>query len=147
MSEDLFGTIMVPIADPEDARQTARSIQAYLGTDSEVIVTHVVPKGEGVPDKASVEQREEFAEESYEAFIDELGAGAEQLTPLTLYGRDIAETIVDGARDAGATAIVFTPRGASRWMKLLTGSVTEDLVSNTDIPVLVLPQDESIVTD
>lgn len=147
MTEDLFGTVMVPIADPEDARRTAHAVRSHLGTDSEIVVTHVVPKGEGVADKASVEQREEFAEEGYRAFLEVVEGNANSVTPWTLYGRDVAETILEGAAEIGATAIVFTPRGASRWMKLLTGSVTEELVSNTDVPVLVLPPEENASID
>lgn len=139
MSENLFGTVLVPVADPDDARRTARALRAYLGTDSNVIVAHVVPKGDGVPDKASIEQRERYAERAYEAFLDELRADEMRMTPVTLYGRNVPETIVDGARDAGATAIVFTPRGVSDWTKLIGKSLTDELIAETDRPVLVLP--------
>jgi nucleotide-binding universal stress UspA family protein len=142
MNADLFQTVMVPIADPDDAQETARAIRAYLGSDSEIIVTHVVPKGEGVPDKASVAQREEFAKDAYEKFLNVLAADVDRITPLTLYGRDAANTIIEGAREANATAIVFTPRGAGRWVKLITGSVSEALIRNSTIPVLVLPPRE-----
>lgn len=139
MSQDLFETVMVPIADPDDARQTARAIREYLDTDSELIITHVVPKGEGVPDKASVEQRQEFAEEAYEKFVDELGKNTKLVTPVTLYGRDVAETIIDGATDAEATIIAFTPRDVSGWTKLIGKSITDKIVEQTEIPILVLP--------
>ena len=139
MTADLFKTVLVPIADPDDARRTARALKPHLNTDSAVIVTHVVPKGGGVPDKASVEQREEYAEAAYEGFRDEFGADVGELTPLTLYGRDVAETIADGAIEAGATAIAFVPREASRWAKLLSGDVSERLVMGSDVPVVALP--------
>lgn len=139
MSSGLFETVMVPIADPDDARQTARAVRAHLDGDSTLIVTHVVPKGEGVPDKASVEQRERFAERSYEAFVDEIGGGVTEITPLTLYGREVAETIVDGAVDADATTIAFTPRGVSGWTKLLGKSITDRLIERSSVPVVVLP--------
>ena len=142
MSTDLFETVVVPIADPDDARRTARAINPYLSADSVVIVTHVVPKGGGVPDKASVEQREEYAERAYEEFFDEFGSAVDEVTPLTLYGRNVAETIADGAIEAGATAIVFVPREASRWAKLLSGDVSERLISGSDVPVVALPGDE-----
>ena len=140
MSKDLLGTVLVPIADSEDAREAARAIETCLSADSEVIVAHVVPKGEGVPDKASVEQREEYAERAYEAFYDELPDGP-SVTPLTLYGRDVAETIVEGALEADATAIAYTPREMSRWAKLLTSDVSEGLRENGELPVVVLPGD------
>ncbi|MDG5760861.1 universal stress protein [Natronococcus sp. A-GB1] len=145
MVDELFETVLVPIADPADARQTARAVRSHLDPDSEIIVVHVVPKGEGVPDKASLEQREEFAENAYRVFLDVLGRGPGLVGRRTLYGRNVGKTIADGSRELGATAIVFTPRGASRWVKLVTGSVTDNLISNTTVPVLVLPPREDDV--
>lgn len=55
---------------------------------------------------------------------------------------DDAESTIDGARDSNASAIVFTPRGGSRWRNLLTGDVAHRLVENSDVPVLVLPDRE-----
>jgi len=134
----LLATVLVPIADPADARQTARAIAPYLTDDTELLVTHVVPKGEGVPDKASVEQREAYAEEAYATFMAELPDDV-AMSPLTLYGRDVGETIVAGALEADATAIAYTPRGMSRWTELLTGSVAKGLRENGRLPVLILP--------
>ncbi len=135
---DLLDTVLVPIADPADARETARALAPYLAADTELLVAHVVPKGEGVPDKAAVAQREQYAGEAYEAFNEELPDDV-AMSPVTLYGRDVGETIVEGALEAEATAIAYTPRGLSRWMKLLTGSVADDILENGDLPVLVLP--------
>lgn len=145
MVEELFGTVLVPIANPDDARQTAQAVRTHLESDSEIIVVHVVPKGGGVPDKASIEQREEFADEAYREFCDVLRQDTGPVTRRTLYGRNVGKTIADEAREMGATAVVFTPRGASRWIKLITGSVAETLISTTDVPVLVLPPQEDTV--
>lgn len=139
MYGNLFESVLVAVADPDDARSTARAVAEYLGPESELIVAHVVPKGEGVPDKVSVEQREQYAEEAYQVFLDELPRDGRSMIPLTLYGRDVGEALVEGAIEAGASIIVFTPRGASRWTKLLAGSVADDLVTNERVPVLVLP--------
>lgn len=56
-----------------------------------------------------------------------------------LYGTNIGETIIDAASRFNASAIVFMPRGGSRWLKLLTGDVTTTLVNKSDVPVLVIP--------
>lgn len=145
MSRDLFGTVYVPVANPEDAEATARAVQHYAREDSTVIVTHVVEKGEGVPDKASVEQREQYAEEAYETFLDVLPEGWGDIRFETLYGRNVAQTIINGANDADATVIAFTPRGGSRWARLVTGDVARTLLENSDIPVISLPDPPSSI--
>ena len=140
MSNDIFETVFVPIANPEDAETTARAVQRYAHRESEIIVTHVVEKGEGVPDKASVEQREQFAEEAYETFLDVFPDEWGNVRFVTLYGRDVAETIIEGAEEANATVIAFTPRGGSRWVRLVTGDVARNLIENSPIPVISLPE-------
>lgn len=140
MSGDIFETIYVPIANPEDADATARAIHHYAHEGSEVVVCHVVEKAGGAPDKASVEQRKQYAEESYETFLEVLPDGWGTVRFETLYGRDVAETIVDGANEAGATAIAFTPRGGSRWARLVTGDVARNLIDTSDLPIISLPE-------
>lgn len=148
MSGGLFETVVVPIASPKDAEETARAIHHYANPDSEIIVTHVVEKAGGAPDKVSVEQREEYAEEAYETFLDVLPEKWGNVRFQTLYGRDVAATIIDGAEDAEATVIAFTPRGGSRWARLVTGDIARDLFENSDIPIISLPeQPTSIVLD
>ena len=143
MSDDIFETVFVPIANPEDAETTARAVHRYAHEDSEVIVSHVVEKADGAPDKASVEQRERYAEDAYETFQNVLPKGWGTISYVTLYGRNVAQTIVDGAADADATVIAFTPRGGSRWMRLVTGDIARDIIENSDIPVISLPEQPS----
>lgn len=135
---DLFKRVVVPVANPEDARATSRALKAYLDADaSEVVVVHVIEKAGGAPDKAGVEQRQEVAEDSFDVVREELGnhhPGTE-----IRYGTDVAETIFDAAADHDATAIVITPRGGGRWVRLLTGDIALDIVTKTDRPVVVLP--------
>ena len=96
MSGGLFETVFVPIANPKDAEATARAIHHYASPESEIIVTHVVEKAGGAPDKASVEQREQYAEEAYETFVEVLPEQWGNIRFLTLYGRDVAATISEG---------------------------------------------------
>lgn len=148
MSGGLFETVFVPIANPSDAEKTARAIQHYATPESEIIVTHVVEKAGGAPDKVGVEQREQYAEEAYETFIDVLPAQWRNIRFQTLYGRDVGATIADRAEEAGATVIAFTPRGGSRWARLITGDTARNLIDTSDIPVISLPeQPTSIVLE
>lgn len=140
MSRDIFDAVYVPIADPKDAEATARAVHRYAHDDSTVVVSHVVEKGDGVPDKASVEQREAYAEEAYETFRTVLPEDWEDVQFVTLYGRNVARTIVEGAMEADASVIAFTPRGGSRWLRLLTGDVARELIETSEVPVITLPE-------
>lgn len=132
----LFDRIVLPVASPEDARASCRALEPYA--DGEIVAIHVVEKAGGAPDKAGVEQREAYAEEIFEALQACLGEDRNVETEVR-YGTDVAETIFDAAGDHDASAIVITPRGGSRWARLLTGDVALDIVTESDRPVIVLP--------
>lgn len=140
MPASLFERVLVPVANREDARSTADALKPYLDFAVEdILAVHVIEKAGGAPDKASVEQRELEAEEIFQSMAESLADPTLDLGTEILYGTNIAETIIDGANDFGATAIVFTPRGGSKWVKLLIEDVTTGLITQSDIPILVLP--------
>lgn len=140
VSESIFDRVVVPVANEEDAVTTTAALSPYVGaTDGTVIGVHVIEKAGGALDKASVEQREQDPEDMFSAVTDGLADTSATLETQIHYGTDIAATIIDTAHDVNATAIMFTPRGGSRWKRLLTGDVTHELVTSSDIPVLVLP--------
>lgn len=136
-SDSLLSNVVLPVASEEDARTTASAARRALPGDARVLAVHVVEKAGGGPDKASVEQREEVGERAFAVVREELGEL--HVDTDVRYGTDVAEAIFDAADDAGATAIAFTPRGGSRWVQLLTGDVALDLITDTDRPVVVLP--------
>lgn len=143
MPVSLFEHALVPVASPEDAAATMRAIRPYVAAArSDVTVVNVIEKAGGAPDKASVEQREEYAQEIFDAARSEMDDSEITLTTEVRYGTDVAETIIETANDVDASAIVFTPRGSSRWVRLLTGDVADSLVSESDLPVLTLPDVE-----
>lgn len=143
MSEPFFQQIVVPVADRGDAAATTNALDHYLeGSDATVVAVHVIEKTSGGPDKAPVEQRETRAEDVFEIVsegLDDIGITVK--TELR-YGTDITASIIEAAHDRNASAIVFTPRGGSRWRKLLTGDIAHKLVSSSDVPVVVLPDCE-----
>lgn len=135
----LFERVVLPVASVEDATASVRALANH--DPAHVVAVHVIEKAGGAPDKAGVEQREQVAEQVFAAIEQGFGRhhpGAGLETDLR-YGTDVAETIFGAAADHGATAIVITPRGGSRWVRLLTGDVALDIVTRTDRPVVVLP--------
>lgn len=141
-NRSLFRRVIIPVANTEDAIATTDALRPYVDTVSDgVLAVHVIEKAGGAPDKASVEQLEQDAREIFEHVRDGLANLDVDVETKILYGTDIASTIVEAAHDEDASAIVFTPRGGSRWMKLLTGDVTTTLLNESDLPVLVLPDE------
>jgi len=145
MAESFFDRLIVPVANRDDAASTAAVLVPYVGdSDCSVIAVHVIEKAGGAPDKASVEQLEERAEDNFATITAAFEATGTPLETDLRYGTDIAASIIGAAHDKNASAIAFTPRGGSRWRKLLTGDVTHRLVASSDIPILILPDQEVI---
>ena len=142
MTEPLFSRVVVPVTDRDDAAATATTLRSYIAMDAIMIAVHVIKKAGGEPDKASVEQREQRAAEIFSIITGKFDDSGVVLETDLRYGTDIASSIVGAAHDRSANVIVFTPRGGSRWRKLLTGDVTHNLVRSSDIPILVLPDRE-----
>lgn len=143
MADSFFERVVVPVANREDAEATTAALTPYVETvDGVVIAVHVIEKGQGALDKASVEQREQAARDIFAVVGDSLPDTTVSLETRILYGADVAATIIDAAHEVDASAIAFTPRGGSRWQRLLSGDVTHNLVTRSDLPVLVLPDVE-----
>ena len=139
---ELLDRVLLPVASREDARATAAALAAH--DVGEIVAVHVIEKAGGAVDKASVEQRELEAAEIFDVLQESLGQPV--ATEIT-YGTDVAEAIFDAAHDVGASSIVITPRGGSRWIRLLTGDVALSLVTESDLPVVVLPDAEDELAD
>jgi nucleotide-binding universal stress UspA family protein len=141
---NLFERILLPVADPADAKATCDALARH--EVGQVVAIHVIEKAGGAPDKASVEQRKGFAQEIFDVVAERLANSVPVETRIA-YGTDVAETIFDVADEADATAIVVTPREGSRWIRLLTGDVALSLVTKNDRPVVVLPDVDAEPTD
>lgn len=143
VTESFLERAMIPVASREDAAATTAALAPHLeSSGGTVIAVHVIEKAGGALDKASVEQREQAALDIFDIVTESLRETDVTLESEILYGTDVAQTLIDGAHEHDVSAIVFTPRGASRWEKLLSGDVTHKLVEHTDVPVLVFPPDE-----
>lgn len=135
--QELLGRVLLPVADEDDARRTARALEPYEPTD--VTALHVVEKGGGVPDKSPVEQSEEIAEKSFAA-VREVFPDADDHTA---YARDVIEAIFEAADEIDATAIAYRSRGGNRLLQFLSGDRSLKLVTGADRPVIALPRDGS----
>ena len=140
MKNELLARPLVPVAHPDDARETYEQFRPYLlGSKSVPIVVHVAEKAGGAPDKSGVEQSQELAAEAFEMFEGLAETDGIEVETELLYGTDVAETIHDAAAEHDASAIVFRSRGGNRWIELLSGNVRANLIADSDCPVLVLP--------
>ncbi len=134
------GTIVVPLADPEDAERTASALAPRLESTATVTLVNVIEKAGGGIDKAPMGQRQEYAEEIFEAAHGALADAPGDLETDVLYGTDVVETVFDGAQEKNADAIAFIPRSGNRLTELLTGDVARRLVREASVPVVSLPQ-------
>lgn len=139
MSGDLLQRLVLPVASDKDAEATARAVEPYLIDETTLSVVHVVEKAGGAPDKAGVEQREEYAEAALSLVEDYFAEHPAEVETEILYGTDVVDTVVDHAHSFDATAIAFLPREAGVLTRLLTGQTTISMVTDTDLPVIVLP--------
>lgn len=142
MAEPLLQRLVLPVASDDDARATARAVEPYLEDVSTLSAVYVVEKAGGAPDKASVEQREEYGREVTSIVADTLAEYDVDVETEILYGTDIVDAIMDHARAIDASAVAFLPRDSGLLTRLLTGQTTVSMVTETDLPVIVLPDHE-----
>lgn len=131
--QDLLAHVLVPVANEEDARATARALAPY--DPGRVTALHVVEKGEGVPDKTPVEQSEEIAAASFAAVREAFPDADERVD----YDRDVVEAIFGAAAEIDASAVAYRSRGGGRLVQFLSGDMSLELVTRADRPVIALP--------
>lgn len=130
--------ILVPLASEEDAAATCDALGEHVDSGGRIVLLHVIEKAGGAPDKASVEQRELYAEGIFEVARDGLEVDRTVETELR-YATDVADAIAAAAVDLDADLIAFSPREAGRLSRLLTGDTALDLVTGAPVPLVVLP--------
>lgn len=131
----LLETVVVPVADPDDATATARALTAADLDPASVVVVYVAEKAGGAPDKTGVEQSEAHAEESFAAFRDVHPGAATELR----FHTDVVEGVFEAAGDHGATAVAFLSRPGGRLVRFLSGDHALALVTENPLPVIALP--------
>lgn len=133
---NLLSNVVIPVANEDIASRTAELAREYFNDDTTVRIVHVVADEQKF-DEASESEWEAFAAEAFDRFKEVYDDDVETEVR---YGTDIVDGIFGAADDADASAIVFTPRGGSRWRQLMSGDVTRELVSESRRPVIALPE-------
>jgi nucleotide-binding universal stress UspA family protein len=140
MTGALLSRPLVPIASEDDAAATCRAVFPRIAAvGGRPLVVHVIEKAGGAPDKAGVEQREVAAEAAVDVVREYAAEYDLEVGTEIEYGTDVGAVIVEAATAADASAIVFHPRGGSWLLDLLTGDVRETLLTESDRPVVVMP--------
>lgn len=137
MRDDLFERILVPIATPDDAEETARAVRPYLEPNTTLIVTHVA---EGATAETTVKTgRDQFAGATYETFSDILYRDDLQFEWVTLEAREVVEALTDAVGMTDATLVAFTPRDLDTWRRTIAGDPGGRLIREASVPVMVFP--------
>ncbi len=144
MTNTLLDRPLVAIAGPEDAELTYRALRDQIDyATCRPLVVNVIQKAGGGIDKAGVQQRQEYAEKAFDRMSTLAESDGIELETDIYYGTDVADTLIEAANDVDATAIVFTSRGGSSWLDILSGGVRSSLIAKSDLPVVVLPNNDS----
>lgn len=77
-------------------------------------------------------------EAHYKKFIEPIDASGVEMTPIFEEGPNVANTIERVAQRVAADLIVMGTRGRSRSAAILLGSVTEETMLNTQVPLLAV---------
>jgi nucleotide-binding universal stress UspA family protein len=141
---NLLELVVVPVASEADAETTMDAVLPRVReAGGSVVAVHVVEKGGGTMDKASVEQRELFAEDVFAVVEDACAdAGVACETDLR-FAEEVVNGIFTAANDHGASAVAFTPRESNRWLDLLAGDHARDIVKRAELPVVVFPAEDA----
>lgn len=134
------GRILVPLANEDDAIRTLVALGDHVAAaDSHLRFLHVIEKAGGAPDKAPLPARQDQARRIFGVVREHFdGTGYEFDTELR-YGTDVIDEIVAAAAEGNATAIAFVPRPGGRIAAIVSGNLTDRIVSNDRFPVIVLP--------
>jgi nucleotide-binding universal stress UspA family protein len=145
---DLLERVVVPVASESDAEQTMDAVLERVSeAGGAIVAVHVIEKAGGAPDKASVEQREQYATDIFAVVRDACEAAGVHCETDQRFDTDVVDSIFDAARDHDASAVVFTPRESNRWLDLLTGDRSRGIVKRAELPVVVFPRDGTDATE
>ena len=142
--------ILVATDGSEYARKGVDYVASFASKkDGKIVLLHVVPHDPRIPQDAlcfsGCEARDKkFLEELKEAGRKMLEEEASKLNDaglnveLRIELGDPSEEIIKVANEINADMIVMGVRGVSKWRKILLGSVSEEVLDRTNIPVFIV---------
>lgn len=101
-------------------------------------IPHGAPLAPPIEEPASAKEVER-ARAKLEERLPAYGEGLE-LSPVVISGGDTADEIVEYAERNGANLIAVATHGRTGFRHMVLGSVAEDVVRKSPIPVIVLPR-------
>ncbi len=135
-SDDLLKSPILPVAGPDDAEATYEALVAHNDPAAcRPLVIHVLAED-------ATDAESQRAHEAVERFESRATADGMAVDTEIYRGDAIADTIIEAAETAEASAIVFCSRGGSAWFDLLAGGVRTSLLAKSDTPVVMLPVEE-----
>lgn len=136
-----------------DLSEAALACSAPIGglartLGARMTLLHVIGGHEAIPHGAALAPpiEEPATSEEMEAARAKLherlpayGEGVD-ITPVVISGGDVAQAIVEYAEREGVDLIALATHGRSGFKHMVLGSVTEDAVRRSKVPVMVLPR-------
>jgi nucleotide-binding universal stress UspA family protein len=131
--------ILVPVDFSEPAGDALR-VGASLAklTGAECLALHVYFNATRVSFEEYDDIRRGQEQEEFEKFVAPLDLSDISVTPLFEESANPAHTIAEVATARGCDLLVMATRGRSRSASILLGSVTEDVLIETKMPLLVV---------
>jgi nucleotide-binding universal stress UspA family protein len=136
---ELTGTVVLPLASPDDARTTAEAAESYLDTAEHVVLVHVVEDVKGMPDRTPTEERERYADEIFETAEDALSGADVSIETDLLFSKNVPDAVLELSEEVGASSIALVPRETNRLLSLLVGDKVRSFAEHNEVPVVCLP--------
>ncbi len=139
-SQAAIRRILVPIDFSEHAADSlgVATSMARLSGQPECLALHVYFNEAVITYEGYDQVLRGQEEQAYRKFIAPINCQSAQVVPLFEEGANVAHVVGRVAERQGADLIVMATRGRSRSAAILLGSVTEEVIINTRVPLLVV---------
>jgi nucleotide-binding universal stress UspA family protein len=136
----MIKNIMLPV-DGSSFSEKAGVLAIYLAKklDAKLSAVHVVGLGKATKlENDNIESaRIKQAETIFSSIREKASKESLEIETKILVSRDIPETILEESKDGSYDLIIIASHGLSGIKKIILGSVTDDVLKKSTIPVLV----------